>query len=555
MRTSRSNHVSIAFALLLAMPLHDARAQTPAPVQADGQAPATVVITAPRPADRASYQASETRIKRFLKQRPTLSGPFLSWCMQNQFIENLDIRVSCGRTHILATDTALKQGLEAFDKEDYAAALALFQQAYSKIGNQDAALMLAKMHFDGLGTPKDKVQAIKWLMEVAMDRFDPWRDRLRFNPQDPQAMNARIEADLMLARIYERGDGAARDWEQAQTWYAKAVEAGYNPAAYELDKPGNPALEAAAVKGKAEPEAASGTLVHNGEMVPNDGEPPTSMAAAPDDEVLASVAGAHGQDKPALPDATSDKPAPDPGSTGPQDQADIAAFMVVRVTGLRAVPWKSYRAMRAAVAAYEKYRSLAPDAVFRFAVLAPAGKALPANFKLRVRTEDGHEFPITLENGELFQLPVLPDPEVDADLVSNLKGGQLRIGLLVHTPSVPPEKERLGDVRLRSEITQAIAEVDDPGDDFRCYRKRRGNDCKRPHFALWHRPRAPTTGASIVEANHRQALEANDDPNDPAYKMPIFSGRWSNDAVIEFAYKKPLPPLKLSQVAIYDAND
>ena len=100
-----------------------------------------------------------------------------------------------------------------------------------------------------------------------------------------------------------------------------------------------------------------------------------------------------------------------------QDQAGEVMF-VVHVTGLRAVPWKSYGAMRAAVAAYEKHKSLAPDAIFRFAVMPPAGIKLPPNFSLRVRTEEGEEFPIRLEHGELFALPLLPDLKGDADLVS-----------------------------------------------------------------------------------------------------------------------------------------
>lgn len=143
------------------------------------------------------------------------------------------------------------------------------------------------------------------------------------------------------------------------------------------------------------------------------------------------------------------------------DQTDAIMF-VVRVTGLRAVPWKSYGAMRAAVSAYEKHKSLAPDAVFRFAVMPPAGMKLPPNFALRVHTEQGQEFPIRLEHGELFTLPPLPKFSGDADLVSNFKGGALRIGLPVHTRTVPPEKLRLGDLRLRYEITAAIEMFDNP---------------------------------------------------------------------------------------------
>lgn len=91
-----------------------------------------------------------------------------------------------------------------------------------------------------------------------------------------------------------------------------------------------------------------------------------------------------------------------------------------------------------------------------------AGVKLPPNFSLRVRSKSGQDFPIRLEHGELFTLPPLPDLEGEADLVSNFKQGALRIGLLVHTPTVSPEKLRLGDLRLRSEISAAITMYDDP---------------------------------------------------------------------------------------------
>ncbi len=279
------------------------------------------------------------------------------------------------------------------------------------------------------------------------------------------------------------------------------------------------------------------------------------QAAAQSKAHLDAEAGVHVQEKAAREDAAIGRPATLAERSGPTDPADSAMFMVVRVTGLRAVPWKSYRAMRAAVAAYEKYRFLAPNAAFSFAVLPSSGKPIPPGFKLRVRTEDGQEFPVTLKNDELFQLPALPGPMVDADLVSNLKGGQLRIGLLVHTPGVPLEKERLGDVRLRALINEAIAEVDDPNDDPRCLHKRHRNDCSPRHVTVWHKPRAPTSGASIVEGNRRETLETNDDPSSLAYKMPISGAHWGDDAIIEFNYTKPLRPLRLSEVAIYEANN
>lgn len=501
MGKSKRGQGAIVLPMLLAALLHDAGAQ----------APATVVITAPRPVNLDGYRATEARINNILSHRPAPSSRFLSWCMEHRFARenaafsdgslplqenrSLEIQIKCGRAHIEAKDTDLKHALDAFDNRDYAAAREFFRKAYAKLGTLDAALMLAKMHLDGLGTPRDTAQGIAWLRETAAARFDP---------KDPQAVNARIEATTMLARIDAPGDGVAPERPGPALLSDKAGQADAEPAV-----------------GKAVPEA-----------------PATSKAD------FANV----------IADADADA---DADRAGPRDQAGNAGAQVVRVTGLRAIPWKSYRAMRAAVAAFDKYKFLAPDAVFRFAVLPPAGKTLPPNFALRVRTRDGAEFAVPLENNELFQLPVLPDPDAQADLVSNLKDGQLRIGLLVRTPSVPSDKERLGDVRLRAEISQAIADVDHPSDDPRCMRKtlllpRR---CRPMHVAVWYKPRAPASGAWLVEGNRREALASNGDPDYPAYKMPVNAGHLGNDLIIEFDYKNPLGPMKHAAVAIYDANE
>lgn len=239
--------------------------------------------------------------------------------------------------------------------------------------------------------------------------------------------------------------------------------------------------------------------------------------------------------------------------TESQDQG----LSVVRVTGLRALPWKSYGAMRAAVSAYEKYRFLAPDAVFRFALMPPAGMRLPPNFVLRVRTSNGQEFPIRLEHGELFTLPLLPEFQGDADLVSNFKAGALRIGLLVHTPTVSPDKLRLGDLRLRYEINAAIAMFDNRWEyDSKCRGTSRWIRCKRPSKEIWHRPWSATSGAWIVEGSRRARLKMHDDPEKHMYRMPVANEQWGNDAIIEFDYKMPMRrPRALFETAVYDAND
>jgi TPR repeat protein len=142
-----------------------------------------------------------------------------------------DRRFAAGRESIARKDKTLALGFEAFDNKDYPKALDLFKTAYSKVGYDEAGLMLGKMNLYGLGTKQDTNEAIRWLTKVANERFDPMRDRISFNPKNPHEMNERIEATFMLARIYERGvNGAARNPAEAKKWYAKAVDFGFVPA-------------------------------------------------------------------------------------------------------------------------------------------------------------------------------------------------------------------------------------------------------------------------------------------------------------------------------------
>jgi TPR repeat protein len=142
-----------------------------------------------------------------------------------------DRRFAAGRQRIVAKDKSLAFAFEAFDNKNYPKALSLFKTAYSKVGYDEAGLMLAKLHMYGLGTPKDMKEAIRWLKEVADGRFDPSTDRFIFNPKDPNAMDERMEATFMLARIYERGiDGVTKDPAEAKRRYGKAAEFGFVPA-------------------------------------------------------------------------------------------------------------------------------------------------------------------------------------------------------------------------------------------------------------------------------------------------------------------------------------
>jgi TPR repeat protein len=141
-----------------------------------------------------------------------------------------DLRFAAGRNAIARRDRSLAFGYEAFDNRDYPRALDQFTFAWNKVGYEEAALMLARLHLYGLGTPNDGAKAVAWLEKVVNGRFDPQTDPLRFDPAQPRLSTAKVDAAFMLARMYERGIGVVRDQHKASAWYAKAAEFGFVPA-------------------------------------------------------------------------------------------------------------------------------------------------------------------------------------------------------------------------------------------------------------------------------------------------------------------------------------
>lgn len=159
---------------------------------------------------------------------PTVGEPAPTGCGRS------DRAFAAGRNAILRKDKTLLEAFEAAQAEDYAKARVLFETSYKKIGYEEAALMLGKLHLLGLGGPRDAVQAQRWLGEVTGARYDPQRDRLKFDPAKPEALNPRVEAAMLMAKMYLTGQGVAREPAQVRDWYAKALDFGFVPAAYLL---------------------------------------------------------------------------------------------------------------------------------------------------------------------------------------------------------------------------------------------------------------------------------------------------------------------------------
>ncbi|HEY9109002.1 MAG TPA: SEL1-like repeat protein [Roseateles sp.] len=141
-----------------------------------------------------------------------------------------DRRFAAGRNWIARKDKSLTQAFEAYEAGNYVEARARFEEGWKKLGYEEAAMMLGRIHLLGLGTPANTPKAIEWLNEVINARYHPVNDRMRYDPKRPDQINTRIEATLLLARVHLSGQGTKRSPQEALRLWRKALDFGFEPA-------------------------------------------------------------------------------------------------------------------------------------------------------------------------------------------------------------------------------------------------------------------------------------------------------------------------------------
>lgn len=98
-----------------------------------------------------------------------------------------------------------EDGLAAYERKDYAAALRLWRPLADK-GNADAQYRLGGLYYRGQGVTQDFAQALKWYRRAAQ--------------------KGQVGAQLNLGYSYFHGKGVPNDYAQAAKWYRLAADRG-----------------------------------------------------------------------------------------------------------------------------------------------------------------------------------------------------------------------------------------------------------------------------------------------------------------------------------------
>ena len=237
------------------------------------------------------------------------------------------------------------------------------------------------------------------------------------------------------------------------------------------------------------------------------------------------------------------------GGSAAAEEKPVRELEPVHVNAMRNPEVRKYKVILAGLDAFDKHRALAP-AVERLQFRLRPRKKDESTDPLAVRLvgDGGFKLPIALATDGRFTVPRLDAAEdADSELELNRKRRSYRTEPDIHTPGLPANQRRLGDLRLECKVTIAMAKAEIPTfwvmtintflmrtdwcgffgdqDDFRWEgASRKANFGYRAERAL--------SGAVLVEGNRSAQLEVQGE----LFQVPIGNASWSDEAVVELSY-------------------
>jgi hypothetical protein len=132
--------------------------------------------------------------------------------------------------------------------------------------------------------------------------------------------------------------------------------------------------------------------------------------------------------------------------------------------------------------------------------------------------------------------------EQNADLVLNQKKGTYKFSVEVHTPGLPENVRRLGDLRLECKVELAIIKEEIPfwivalGNSVLmttdwCGKEKLGDE----PFKFGFTSLKPLLAATLVSGDRSQKLESGK----RSYQVPLADRSWPDDALIQLEFAPP----------------
>jgi hypothetical protein len=217
----------------------------------------------------------------------------------------------------------------------------------------------------------------------------------------------------------------------------------------------------------------------------------------------------------------------------PGDAVHQEMQQIVDVQGTRDPDLRSYRTMLKGLDAYADHQRLAPGAPLRFMLVSATPQARLDGVTLHL-SADNLSIPVPLAaDGGFILTRDKTAYDANADLVSNRKRDTLRWRADIHTPGLPPNVRRLGDLRLECEIRWAVEQDQLPFVRRNLFRLA-GGPC---HSSLIHVPYPVLRKLLAVQARSgERTLDIRITEDRQRYVPPLHDVTWDDNTLLTLTY-------------------
>lgn len=212
------------------------------------------------------------------------------------------------------------------------------------------------------------------------------------------------------------------------------------------------------------------------------------------------------------------------------------AIQTVSVAGVRDPDLKTYKAFMAGMDAFDSHRALAPRADLRFLLTARNAGVKLDGLTMHISADD-LDVPVVVSADGGFVMPRNREAvEKDAEVILNKKKGQLRWRPDVHSPNVPVDARRLGDLRLECEVLWAVSKLEMPSFQ-RVFINAFDGPCNTKAVHVNYVAPKQLSAVVLEAGNRREKLDAEwIENNGQMYVPPLHDRSWPDDTLVKFEF-------------------
>lgn len=213
------------------------------------------------------------------------------------------------------------------------------------------------------------------------------------------------------------------------------------------------------------------------------------------------------------------------------------ATQAVFVAGTRDPDWKSYKAFLTGMKLFDEKRQLAPGAPLRFVLRPRTRDASATDVRISIDTDDGLKIAVPVSSDGSFELPRSEEAAQNGgEIFLSKRRNTLAWRPAIHSPGVPPDARRMGDLRLECLVRWSIEQADLLA-FFRASINAFGGPCTSAAIKVDYISVRPLAAVYLESGGRREKLAAKWIENDGhVYLPPVNDESWPDESLIRFEY-------------------